>query len=47
MGGGWVDVWMDISVSAWCLGGFMDGCVGRLVVVGWMCGWMCRYVGGG
>ena len=46
MGGGRVDVWNDISASAWCLGGCMNGRVGRLVVVGWLCGWTRRYVGG-
>jgi hypothetical protein len=38
----WVDVCMDVSLGGWWLGGYMDGCVGRLVVVGWMYAWMCR-----
>jgi len=40
--GGWVDVRMDVSVGRCWLGGCMDGCVGRWVVVGWMFCWMCR-----
>jgi len=38
---------MDISASAWCLDECMGGCVGMLVVVGWMCGcvFMCVVVG--
>jgi len=27
---------MDVSVGCWLLGGCMDACVGRFVVVGWM-----------
>jgi len=45
-GGDCVDVWMDMSVSAWWLCGCMDGCVGRCMVVVWMYGWICRYLGG-
>ena len=37
---------MVVSVGWWWLGGCVDGCVGRLVVVGWMFGWMCRWFGG-
>jgi hypothetical protein len=33
VGGGWLDTWMDMSVGVWTLGGYMDGCVGRWVVV--------------
>jgi len=30
-------------VGTWVVvGGFMDGCVGRSVVFGWMYVWMCR-----
>jgi len=35
--GGFVDVWMDVSVGGWYLGGCMDGCVNKCLVVGWMC----------
>ena len=42
VGGGWVDMWMDVSVGGWVLGGCMNGCVDRWVVVVWMYGWMCR-----
>jgi len=42
LGGGWVDVMMDKSVIWRWLGGYMDGCIFKFVVVGWMCGWMCR-----
>ena len=35
-----MDVWMDASVGWWWLGGCMDGCVGRWMVVQWMCGWV-------
>jgi len=38
---GWVDVWTNVSLGVWCLG----GCVGRRVVVVWMCGWKCHYEG--
>jgi len=31
---------MDVSVGAWWLLGYVDGCVGRLVVVGFWYGWM-------
>ena len=30
-------MWMDVSVGGWWLGGYLDGCIGRLVVGGWMC----------
>jgi len=33
---------MDVLVDGWWLGGCVDGCVGRWMVVGWMYGWMCR-----
>ena len=32
---GWVDVWMDVSVAV-LFGGFVNVCVGRSVVGGWM-----------
>jgi len=38
VGGGWVDVWLDVSVGGW----FLGGCFGRCVVVGWMYVWNCR-----
>jgi len=31
-----VDVWMDVSVGGWWLGGYVDGCIGRWMVVEWM-----------
>ena len=37
-----MDTWMDVSVGGSRLGGYMDVCVGRWVVVGWIRGWMCR-----
>jgi len=33
VGNGLVNVWMDVSVDWWWLG----GCVGRCLVVGWVC----------
>jgi len=33
---------MDVSVIVRWLGGYMDGCVGEFLVVGWICGWICR-----
>jgi len=41
VGGGRADVWMDVSVGGWCLGGCMDGCVGS-----WADVWMDVSVGG-
>jgi len=35
---------MDVSVGGWWLCGFMNGCVGSLVVVGWVFG--CLSLGG-
>jgi len=39
--GGWVDVWMVMSVGVLCLGECVNGCAGRWVVVGGCIGWMC------
>jgi len=36
VGVGWVDVWMNVSVGVWCLGGCVNGFVGVWVVVGWV-----------
>ena len=38
VGGGCVDVCMNVSVGVWWLGRYMDGYVGRWVVVGWIDG---------
>jgi len=38
---------MEVSLGGMWLVGRIDGCVRRLVGVGWMNGWMCRYVRGG
>jgi len=35
--GGWLDVWMDLSVVGLWLGGYLDECVLRCVVFGWIC----------
>ena len=32
-----MEVWMYVSVGGWCLGGIMDGCVCRWVLLGCMC----------
>ena len=42
MGDGWVDVWLNVSVGGWLLGGCVDGCFGRWMVVVLMCGWISR-----
>ena len=33
---------MDVSVGGCWLGGYMDECGGRFVVVGRIYGWMCQ-----
>jgi len=33
---------LDVLVGGCRLGRCMNGCVGRWVVFGWMCGWICR-----
>jgi len=43
--GGWVDVWMVMSVGVLCLGECVNGCAGRWVVVGWVY-WMDVLVDG-
>ena len=42
-----MDTWMVVSVGGWWLGGYMDGCVCRCVLVGWMYAWICPKVDGG
>ena len=37
MGGGWVDVWMDVLVGVWWLGRCLIGCIVRWVVLGLIC----------
>ena len=40
--------WVEVG-SGWMLvgGWWLCGCVGGLFVAGRICGWICRYVGGG
>ena len=40
--GRWGDVWIYGLLDERCFGEYVDGCVGRWVVVGWMYEWMCR-----
>ena len=42
-----MDTCMDVSVGGWWLDGYMNGYVGRSVVVGLNHGWIVRFVVGG